>query len=537
MAVFVHAGAGYHSHSNEKVHLEACSDASRAAMRFLRAGASATQAVEVAIRCLEDREITNAGYGSNLNMDGVVECDATIVDHLGRSGACGAVPGIKNPISLARLILETSAQPLSLRRVPPNILVGLGAKEFAEEHGMAPVLNEHLVSKGAKYRYNRWLDDLKRVEVGTSEPEYRTTVPPIRPETDLRHLSPAEYEKAAFPNSSTPRRDHASAILTGTWNEGQPDSPYQSGTPLGENGSPPGATLPPTAALRYNNSSMESSPNSPNKPVDRSALGYMSAAFQSRTSQSAPKRPRVKSVSDDALRFPVFNTTQKDSSKSSAHDGMMSEGSGDDLSKTTDGTHGHESPGNKDREDSVSDTVGVIAIDHLGNIAGGSSSGGIGMKHRGRIGPAALLGIGTAVIPEDPNDPNGASVAAVTSGTGEHLATSFAASKCAERLYNETRRGRGGRSVEELDYHNVMEAFIVDDFMNHPGVKQQVSVGAIGVMAVKKDRTGIYFYFAHNTDSFALASYASNEKEPSCVMSRLGKVGPVVQGGRRIRID
>lgn len=59
-------------------------------MNFLRAGGSAVDAVEAAIRVLEDKEITNAGYGSNLTMEGVVECDATIVDYLGRSGACGA---------------------------------------------------------------------------------------------------------------------------------------------------------------------------------------------------------------------------------------------------------------------------------------------------------------------------------------------------------------------------------------------------------------------------------------------------------------
>lgn len=60
-------------------------------MAVMKAGGTAVDAVEAGIKVLEDNVICNAGYGSNLTSEGLVECDACIVDHLGRSGAVGAV--------------------------------------------------------------------------------------------------------------------------------------------------------------------------------------------------------------------------------------------------------------------------------------------------------------------------------------------------------------------------------------------------------------------------------------------------------------
>jgi len=212
--------------------------------------------------------------------------------------------------------------------------------------------------------------------------------------------------------------------------------------------------------------------------------------------------------------------------------------------------------------------VGAIAIDSDGNIACGASSGGIGMKFRGRIGPAALVGVGAAVVPMDPEDKHRTCTGAVTSGTGEHMATTLAASVCSERLYHSVQKRRGG-GFEPVDEDGAVRAMIEKDFMgkldvldiltihannnaDHPSVKNSHSTGAIGILAVKKTAHGAYLYFAHNTDSFvsttyeqlrlsmltsnqALASMGAEDPKPTCTMSRSHGNGMVATGGRAIK--
>ena len=114
--------------------------------------------------------------------------------------------------------------------------------------------------------------------------------------------------------------------------------------------------------------------------------------------------------------------------------------------------------------DNITDTVGAIAIDSYGNIACGASSGGIGLKFRGRVGPAALNGIGSYVLPMDPDDKNKTTVACVTSGTGETIGTTMAAAVCSERLYDGVKKMKGG-GTEHCDDEDVIKAFIEKDFM------------------------------------------------------------------------
>jgi len=99
----------------------------------LREGKSALDAVEAAVRVLEEDPCFNAGRGSVLTASGCIELDAAIMD--GRTRAAGAVSGLRTtraPISLARRLLEQG---------PHVFLSGHGADDFARDAGLEQVEN------------------------------------------------------------------------------------------------------------------------------------------------------------------------------------------------------------------------------------------------------------------------------------------------------------------------------------------------------------------------------------------------------------
>lgn len=126
----IHGGAGVIKKGSltpeqEKEYRDKLEEALMAGYRALQAGKSSLDAVEIAIRILEDSPLFNAGKGAVFTHDGKNELDASIMN--GKTLAAGAVAGlhrVKNPITLARAVMEKS---------PHVMMVGEGAEKFAAE--------------------------------------------------------------------------------------------------------------------------------------------------------------------------------------------------------------------------------------------------------------------------------------------------------------------------------------------------------------------------------------------------------------------
>lgn len=127
MAILVHGGAG--KYARDRAPYEAgCRAAAERAWAVLTGGRSALDAVEAAVTTLEDDPLFNAGTGAVLNSEGGVELDAAIMDGSDlRAGACGAVVGVRNPVTLARRIMHDGRHVL---------LAGAGAERFARDAGV-----------------------------------------------------------------------------------------------------------------------------------------------------------------------------------------------------------------------------------------------------------------------------------------------------------------------------------------------------------------------------------------------------------------
>jgi L-asparaginase / beta-aspartyl-peptidase len=143
-AIIVHGGAGADS-SQAPEFRQGVRAAVLAGWRVLAEGGTALDAVESAVRALEDDPRFNAGRGSVLNRDGAIEMDASIMegDRL-QCGAVAALVGVANPVTVARRILE------SRRHV---LLVGDGALAFSRSVGIPECDPASLVTDRQRKRH------------------------------------------------------------------------------------------------------------------------------------------------------------------------------------------------------------------------------------------------------------------------------------------------------------------------------------------------------------------------------------------------
>src|SRR4051812_13907478 len=149
-AIIVHGGAGTVEDARRAGCIGGCERAAQAGWARLQEGGSALDAVEAAVRVLEDDPEFNAGYGSVLNRMGIVGVDACIMDGDLRAGAVGAVPWMRHPVTLARKLLEAGEHVL---------LVGGGALLYAREIGIAGEPPESMISPRSRARHEQELRD------------------------------------------------------------------------------------------------------------------------------------------------------------------------------------------------------------------------------------------------------------------------------------------------------------------------------------------------------------------------------------------
>jgi beta-aspartyl-peptidase (threonine type) len=160
IAIIVHGGAGNLPLERTEGAQAGCKEAALVGWRILQAGGSALDAVEAAVRALEDNPTFNAGTGAVLTSEGDIELDAGIMEgHTLQVGAVAGVELIKNPVSLARKVLES----------PHVLLGGKGAQEFAQEHGIPLCAFEDLVTER---QYRSWLENKAKAADKAEEPRH-----------------------------------------------------------------------------------------------------------------------------------------------------------------------------------------------------------------------------------------------------------------------------------------------------------------------------------------------------------------------------
>jgi L-asparaginase / beta-aspartyl-peptidase len=157
----------------------------------LRAGSPAVEAVVAAVRVMEDSELFNAGRGSNFDERGVICMDASIMDGATlNAGAVAGISDVRNPIELARLVMERSEH---------LMLIGEGAEAFARSCGLEHTDSSffHTDRRWAELQEAKASSGARPNVLGSDAPD------PLSPENPRDPEKPAEKEHAVGPIDAT----------------------------------------------------------------------------------------------------------------------------------------------------------------------------------------------------------------------------------------------------------------------------------------------------------------------------------------------
>jgi L-asparaginase / beta-aspartyl-peptidase len=154
IVIAVHGGAGPDSDfikKHTKEYKRGLKDAMAAGYKVLDEGGSAMDAVEAAVRSLEDNPLFNAGRGSSLNEKAEIEMDASIMNGKDmKSGAVSILKNVKNPVTLARAIMEKTKH---------IYLADMGALEFAQKIGLEVMPEAYFITDHAYEEYVKALKE------------------------------------------------------------------------------------------------------------------------------------------------------------------------------------------------------------------------------------------------------------------------------------------------------------------------------------------------------------------------------------------
>lgn len=169
VGLVIHGGAGTIDRSKmtpekERAYRDGLETALKAGWEILQRGGSSLDATEAAVRTMEDNPIFNAGRGAVFTSAGTNELDASTMDgKTMRAGAVANLQHIKNPILLARMLLDKSERPPHSE--PPSgpvLMAGEGAEAFAKQNGV------ELVDPKYFFTQQRW-DSLHKVKNAQTE--------------------------------------------------------------------------------------------------------------------------------------------------------------------------------------------------------------------------------------------------------------------------------------------------------------------------------------------------------------------------------